>query len=161
LHETAAFYTKWLKDLALDQQDDGAVPFVIPNVLTRDTRKGASASAGWADAAVVIPWTVYVAYGDERILDEQYPSMKAWVDYMRRHAGQSYIWRDGFSFGDWLAFASNSPAYPGATTDVDLIQTAYFARSTALLARTAAVLGKTDDARQYSELEQRILEAFR
>src|SRR5207249_10335911 len=68
-HDTAAFYTKWLKDVALDQQDDGAVPFVIPNVLSHETRKGAAASAGWADVAVIVPWVVYQSYGDKRILE--------------------------------------------------------------------------------------------
>jgi alpha-L-rhamnosidase len=158
--DTAGFYTKWLKDMALDQQDDGAVPFVIPNVLTHDTRKGASASAGWADVAVVLPWTVYQAFGDKRILEEQYPSMKAWVEWMRRQAGPSYIWSKGFSFGDWLAFATTNADYPGATTDKDLIQTAYFAHSTALLAKTADALGKKEDAAEYSELGEKIKAAF-
>jgi len=161
LHETTGFYTKWLRDLALDQEDDGAVPYVIPNALSHQTRKGQSASAGWADSSVVIPWTVYQAYGDQRILREQYPSMKAWVEYMRRQAGDRYIWSNGFSFGDWLAFATTRADYPGATTDKDLIQTAYFARSTELLAKTAEVLGNTSDAREYAGLEQKILAAFR
>ncbi len=159
-HDSAGFYSKWLKDLALDQEDDGAVPFVIPNILSHETRKGESASAGWADASVVVPWTVYQAYGDKRILEEQYPSMKAWVEYMRRQAGQSYIWNTGFTFGDWLAFATTDADYPGATTDKDLIQTAYFARSTELLARTAQVLGRKEDAAEYTELEEKIRNAF-
>jgi alpha-L-rhamnosidase len=159
-HNTAPFYTKWLKDLALDQEDDGAVPFVIPNVLSHETRKGAAAAAGWADAAVVVPWTLYQAYGDKRILEEQYPSMKAWVEYMRRQAGEKYIWSSGFSFGDWLAFATTNSDYPGATTDKDFIQTAYFARSTALLAKTADVLGKKKDAAEYAALEEKIKSAF-
>ena len=159
-HDTAAFYTKWLKDVALDQEDDGAVPFVIPNVLSHATRKGAAASAGWADVAVVLPWTVYLSYGDKRILEEQYASMKAWVEYMRRQAGEKYIWSKGFSFGDWLAFATTDADYPGATTDKDLIQTAYFARSTALLAKTALVLGKREDAADYASLEEKIKSAF-
>ena len=159
-HDSAGFYTKWLKDLALDQEDDGAVPFVIPNMLSHETRKGAAASAGWADAAVVVPWTVYQTYGDKRILEEQYPSMKAWVEYMRRQAGESYIWSSGFSFGDWLAFATTNPGYPGATTDKDLIQTAYFARSTELLEKTAQVLGKREDAAEYVGLEEKIRGAF-
>lgn len=158
--ETAGFYEKWLKDMALDQEDDGAVPYVIPNVLTHTTRKGAAASAGWADAAVVVPWTVYQAYGDTRALQEQYPSMKAWVEWMRRAAGDKYIWSNGFSFGDWLAFATTDSDYPGATTDKDFLQTAYFARSTDLLAKTAAVLGKKDDAAEYSALEEKIKAAF-
>ena len=159
-HDTAGFYTKWLKDVALDQEDDGAVPFVIPNVLSHDTRKGEAASAGWADVAVILPWTVYQAFGDKRILEEQYPSMKAWVEYMRRQAGESYLWKSGSSFGDWLAFATTRADYPGATTDKDLIQTAYFARSTALLAKTAKVLGKTEDAAEYESLEEKIKSAF-
>jgi len=159
-HDTAAFYTKWLKDVALDQEDDGAVPFVIPNVLTHETRKDAAASAGWADAAVVVPWTVYLSFGDKRVLEEQYPSMKAWVEYMRKQAGASYLWTSGFSFGDWLAFATTRSDYPGATTDKDLIQTAYFARSTELLAKTAQVLGKKEDAGENADLEQKIRGAF-
>ena len=158
--DTASFYTKWLKDVALDQEDDGAVPFVIPNVLTHDTRKGAAASAGWADVAVVLPWTMYQAFGDKRILDEQYPSMKAWVEYMRRQAGEKYIWSNGFSFGDWLAFATTNADYPGATTAKDFLQTAYFARSTELLAKTAEVLGKREDAGAYAALEEKIRAAF-
>jgi alpha-L-rhamnosidase len=158
--DTAAFYTKWLRDVALDQQDDGAVPFVIPNVLSHDTRKGASGSAGWADVAVVLPWTLYEAFGDKRILEEQYSSMKAWVEYMHHQSGEKLIWTSGFSFGDWLAFATNSAAYPGATTAMDYLQTAYFAHSTSLLARTAEILGKHDDAAHYSELAQQIRAAF-
>ena len=160
-HDTAAFYTKWLKDVALDQEDDGAVPFVIPNVSSHQTRKGAAASAGWADAAVIVPWVAYQSYGDTRILAEQYPSMKAWVEYMRRQADEKYIWNNGFSFGDWLAFATTNADYPGATTDKDLIQTAYFARSTALLAKTAGVLGKKEEAAEYAALEEKIVSAFR
>jgi alpha-L-rhamnosidase len=159
-HDSAAFYTKWLKDVALDQQDDGAVPFVIPNVLSHKTRKGESASAGWADVATVVPWTVYLSYGDRRILEQQYPSMKAWVEYMRKQAGDRYIWSNGFSFGDWLAFATTRSDYPGATTDKDLIQTAYFARSTDLLRRTAEVLGNTADATEYGDLLDHIRAAF-
>ena len=158
--DTEAFYTKWLRDVALDQEDDGAVPFVIPNVQTHDTRKGAAGAAGWADVAVVLPWTVYQAFGGKRILEEQYPSMKAWVEYIRRAAGDRYIWNSGFTFGDWLAFATTDADYPGATTDKDLIQTAYFARSTELLARTAEVLGKREDAAEYTALEVKIRAAF-
>lgn len=174
--ETVGFYEKWLKDLVLDQQDDGAVPHVIPNILSHKTRKGESASSGWADVSVVVPWNVYQAFGDKRVLEEQYPSMKAWVEYMRREAAKGaettgagkdagatkskYLYNTGFTFGDWLAFATTDSDYPGATTDKDFIQTAYFAHSTELLAKTAAVLGKTEEAAEYQELEEKIKAAF-
>jgi len=157
--DVAGFFTKWLGDVAADQQEDGAVPFVIPDVLSENGR-GASASAAWADAATIIPWTMYLSYGDTRLLERQYPSMKAWVEYMRRQAGEKALWNSGFHFGDWLAFATTASDYPGATTGKDLIATAFFAHSTDLLQRTAEVLGKKDEAAEYAALLPKIKEAF-
>jgi alpha-L-rhamnosidase len=158
--DVAGFFTKWLGDVAADQQADGAVPFVVPDVLS-EKGTGASASAAWADAATIIPWNMYLAYGDKHLLESQYPSMKAWVDYMRKQAGDKHLWATGFHFGDWLAYATTASDYPGATTGKDLIATAMYAHSTDLLRRTAEVLGKKDDAGEYGALLPRIKEAFR
>ncbi len=149
------FFTKWLKDLAVDQHEDGAVPHVIPNVL------GRGGAHGWQDAATIIPWTVYQYYGDIQILEEQYESMKALVEFMRNQAGDSYIWlpRDR-QFGDWLAYATTQSDYPGATTDKDLLANAYFYHSADLLARTAKILGKDEDAKDYLGLMKNIKTAF-
>ncbi|AHG93182.1 alpha-L-rhamnosidase (plasmid) [Gemmatirosa kalamazoonensis] len=157
--DVAGFFTKWLGDVALDQKPNGSVPFVVPDVLSKGQPTGGGAT-GWADVAVVVPWTMYQAYGDTRLLARQYPSMQRWVEYMRAQAGDSLLWKSGFHFGDWLAFASTSADYPGATTDKDLLATAYFAHSTDLLARSAAVLGKRDDAARYRALFERIRAAF-
>ena len=157
----AAFYTKWLADLAADQQPSGAVPHVIPNVLSLGAKQGASASAGWADAAVVVPWTMYLCYGDKRILEQQYDSMRAWVDYMANRAGKSCFWNTDATFGDWLAFNTTRSDYPGATTDKDLICQAYFAHSTDLLIRTAKVIDKNKDVEKYSRLLEKIKKVFR
>ncbi len=158
--DVAAFYTKWLRDVAADQKPTGAVPHVVPNVLGRRDPKANTASAGWADAAVVVPWTVYLCYGDTRILEQQYASMRMWVEYMSSRAGESCFWNNDFTFGDWLAFATTRSDYPGATTDKDFISQAYFARSTDLLQRTAAILGKKEDARKYADLLVRIKKVF-
>ena len=157
--DVAGFFTKWLKDVAADQLPNGSVPFVIPDVLSQPN-KPAAGSAGWADAAVIIPWTMYRMYGDTRVLEEQYPSMARWVEYMRERAGDDYIWSGDFHFGDWLAFATTRSDYPGATTGKDLIATAFYAHSTDLLARIARVLGKTEDAAKYEQLLARIKEAW-
>ena len=159
--DVAAFYTKWLADVAADQKPSGAVPHVIPDVLALGKPEGQSASAGWADAAVVVPWTMYLCYGDERILEEQYSSMKGWVDYMAERAGESYFWNNDFTFGDWLSFNTNRSDYPGATTDKDLICQAYFIRSTELLVRTAKVLGKRGDVAKYGNMLEKIRKVFR
>jgi len=158
-HDVAAFYTKWLEDLEADQKDNGSVPHVIPDVLTYRKEQGGG-SAGWADAATIVPLTVYDYYGDERILAEQYKSMKAWVDYMAMKAGDSYFWNTDFTFGDWLAFNTNRSDYPGATTDKDLITQAFFALSTSNLIKAAKVLDKTEDVKTYSDLLENIKKVF-
>ena len=157
--DVAGFFTKWLKDVAADQYDTGSVPFVVPDVLSKPG-KPAAGSAAWGDVAVIIPWNMYLVYGDTRILEQQYHSMSRWVGYERTRAGDDFIWDGDFHFGDWLAFATTRSDYPGATTGKDLIATAMFAHSTDLLARTARVLGKTDDATKYDALLGNVKKAF-
>jgi alpha-L-rhamnosidase len=152
--DVAGFFTKWLGDLAADQLEDGRIPHVVPDVI------GGFGSAAWADAGVIIPWTLYLHYADRRILERQYASMKAWVDYVTRTAGDNHLWNSGFHYGDWLAYNTTRSDYPGATTDKDLIATALFAYSTQLLGRTAEVLGKNEDTEHCRRLLANIREAF-
>ncbi len=153
--DVAGFYTKWTKDLAADQLPDGKVPHVIPDVL-----KGGGGSTAWADAALIVPWTTYLVYADKRILEEQYPSMVAWVGFMQKQAGDDNLWTGGTHFGDWLAFASNRSDYTGATTEKDLIATAYYKYSSGLLAEIAKILGKDADAEKYAALSENVKKAF-
>ena len=156
--DVAGFFAKWLADLAADQDTSGIVPWVIPNPFMDSVHFGGT--AGWSDAAVIIPWTMYQVYGDRGLLERQYPSMRAWVDYMHRRAGPDVIWRPGWQFGDWLALHSDDPSYPGATTSTDLIATAYLAHSTDLVARAETVLGKADEAARYQSRFRTIHDAF-
>lgn len=158
--DVAGFFTKWLADLAADQYEDGRVPHVIPNVLTGRDGSRPGGSAAWGDAAVIIPWTMYLTYGDTRILERQYSSMAAWVAFEQGRAGDDLIWDGDPHFGDWLAFATTNADYPGATTGKDLIATAFFAHSAHLMAQTATVLGKTADADSYRALAERVKAAF-
>jgi len=160
--DVAAFFTKWLKDVALDQKADGAVPDVIPDVLNRQDAKTAAPSAGWGDVAVIVPWTMYQVYGDREFLENQYPSMKAWVEYIRKKSGDTYIWKGGSKYGDWLFYHPpvNNHSEPDGFTEHDFISTAFFAYSADLLARTARELGKTDDERTYTELYNKIKNVF-
>jgi alpha-L-rhamnosidase len=150
------FFSKWLNDLTLDQTPSGAVPFVIPNVLGDD----ANASAGWADVATIVPWNLYLAYGDRRVLEQQYGSMKAWVDYMHGKS-KNDLWNSGFHFGDWLFYRPlDDNDGRSAVTDKYLIAQCFYAHSTQLLINAARVLGKTDDINIYSLLLRKIKEAF-
>ena len=154
-YDVAPFFTKWMADVAADQLPNGRIPDVIP-----DVRSGRGTSTAWGDVAVVVPWTIYQAYGDKRILENQYASMKGWIEYMHFRAGDDNLWTDDDHFGDWLAFASTDSDYPGATTDKDLIATGYYAWSTNLLAHTASILGKNEDAAKYRDLTHKIKDAF-
>ena len=157
--DVSGFFAKWLGDVAADQLPNGAVPFVVPNVLAK-MGPGAAGSTGWADVATIAPWTMFRAYGDTSFLVRQYPSMRAWVEYGRAQAGETYIWSKGFHFGDWLAFATTDPDYPGATTEKDLIATAYLAHSADIVSRAAEVLGKREDAARYRALFENVRAAF-
>jgi alpha-L-rhamnosidase len=117
-------------------------------------------SAGWADAATIVPWTMYLAYGDKRILEQQYNSMKAWVGYMEK-SSKDHLWNTGFHFGDWLfyrPFDDNDGR--SAVTDKYLIAQCFFAHSTQLVISTAKILDKKEDIEKYSGLLQNVKDAF-
>jgi alpha-L-rhamnosidase len=204
LMQTASFLSKWLRDLAAEQLADGQVANIVPSQerarpgtvlrvpwITRAVPypgKSFPGSAGWGDAAVIVPWTLYECYGDQRVLEEQYASMKVWVEFMRKQAKKQpwfwrisplswskkekrpyepYLWETGFQFGEWLepdeSFGPKMAIgiLKRLLFSAPLMATAYFARSTHLLAETARVLGKDDDAREYEALSRRITEAYR
>ena len=146
------FFTKWLADLAANQREDGAVGHVIPNVLHQ------SGSAAWDDAATICPWAVYLAYGDPNILRAQFASMKKWVDYITAHTTTKDLWTGGEHYGDWLGLDAPSGSYKGSSRE-DLIASAFYAHSTALVIKAGRVLGQ--DISAYEALYKRIVRAFR
>jgi alpha-L-rhamnosidase len=154
------FFTKWMKDVAADQYTSGSVPFVIPNVLSRSHTDGPGASTGWADVSTIIPWNMYLAYGDKRILENQYASMKAWVDYMQ-HQSKNDLWNSGFHFGDWLFYSVNDDTDgSSAITNKYLIAQCFYAGSTQLLINAAKILGKQEDVNYYTALLAKIKNAY-
>jgi len=155
--DVAAFFTKWRQDLEDAQSEAGAYPPVVPN-----TGLGGDGGPAWADAGIICPWTIYLCYGDRRILEEHYDSMARFIAYLEatsRDGIRTYEGYEGFhGFGDWLAIDAPTPGE--APTPRSLIGTAYFAYSTALLARIARVLGREDDAARYESLRETVREAF-
>ncbi|WP_159881491.1 alpha-L-rhamnosidase [Paenibacillus puerhi] len=163
-YHVGPFFTKWLRDLKADQRETGSVPFVIPNALENyiSTMWGDETytSSAWGDAATVCPWTMYLCYGDARLLAEQFESMKSWVEFIRTQGDDPHLWNTGFHFGDWLALDAHEGSYFGATPG-ELVATAYYALSTRILRDAAIVLGKEDEAKRYTELLTGIITAFR
>ena len=165
LMHTRNFFAKWLRDLKHDQTPEGGVPHVVPDILTGHCANdinlaegGTHSAAAWADAAVINPWTMYLMYGDTRILEQQYESMKAWIEFMVAHS-ENHIWRYKLQFGDWVALDAKEGSYFGATP-VDLVSTAYFAHSTRLFSLAAKALGRTEDYLKYHALQQQIVQHF-
>ena len=160
--DVAGFFTKWLRDLAADQLPNGIVPNVVPNVMGRAAPSPfeVGGSSAWGDAGVIVPWTIYLAYGDRRILEEQYVSMSAWVNFIREQAGEKYLWDSGFHFGDWLDYRGLGGMEAVPATDRELVATAFYAYSTHLLMNTAQVLGKTDDAARLADQLAKVKAAF-
>ncbi len=154
-YESFSFLSKWLRDLKADQLENGSVPYVIPDVHYKN------GSTGWGDAATIVPWTLYLKYGDKRILERQYSSMKAWVSYLSNLAGDDFLLQEGFHFGDWMFFIHpwENDIRTGYT-DKDFFATAFFARSTYLTAKTAEVLGDVEEQKQMEEQFEKIKKAF-
>jgi alpha-L-rhamnosidase len=147
----------WLRDLSAEQKSYGSVPNFVPWI---ECGFPPNPAAAWGDAAVILPWTLYERYGDTAILDAQYESMKAWVDQVASLSSPNGLWNEGFQLGDWLDPAAPPDDPAASRTDKYLVSTAYRAHSTRLLAKTAVLLGKTDDAAKYAEMARTVVSAF-
>jgi alpha-L-rhamnosidase len=182
LYDVAGFSTKWLRDVAADQWPDGTVANVSPSPRT-EGREGPIAflngSAGWGDAAVIVPWELYRAYGDVQILDELWPTMVGWLDRAERMAREQrhpdrvarrpepapheqFLWDTGFHWGEWLE-PGNGPGDFEEFTRADKgdVATAFFAHSAGLMARIARLTGRDDDAVRYADLAEDVRAAWR
>ena len=150
--DSERFFIKWLRDLRADQRPNGALGSVIPDYLPNDTP-----SAGWSDAAVICPWVIYQQYANRAMLEEQFKSMKKWVDYVSASTKQKYLWTGESHFGDWLGLDAKKGSYKGASRD-DFIASAFYYYSVSLLIKAGTVLGKNMD--EYTELQKNIFNKF-
>jgi len=158
LKDCYAFYAKYLYDMAKEQTAlDGKVPDVVPSCGVE------SAASVWGDAACIIPWNLYVFYGDKSILEDQFASMKAWVDYIRRVDGDNHGWRYVFHYGDWLALdnpiGGAEQVFGG--TDEEFIANLYYAVSAGLVAKAAGVLGLVQEEEEYRLLSEEQFEVVK
>jgi alpha-L-rhamnosidase len=141
--DVSAFFDKWMVDVDDGQSARGDFAKCSPRI--------ADNSAGWpvwADAGVIIPWVMYISYGDTAFLADNYPHMARWVDYCAQ-SSPGLLLTGGV--GDHLA---------PRPTPINLVDTAYFANSARIVARAATVLGKSDDAARYGKLHDDIVAAF-
>ncbi|MCX4305674.1 MAG: family 78 glycoside hydrolase catalytic domain [Acetatifactor sp.] len=151
LKDTYAFYAKYLYDMAREQSAlNGRVPDVVPSCGVE------SCACVWGDASCIIPWNLYLFYGDKSILEDQFESMSSWVDYIGRVDGDNHGWRDVFHYGDWLALDNprGGAEQTLGATDEGFIANIYYAASAGIVARAAKILGKTREAENYQRLSE-------
>ncbi len=137
--DCAAFYTKYAADMLEEQEKArGCVPYVVP--FARHSFEGGA--VGWADAATVIPWTLWLHYGDKSLLRRMLPNMRAWVEWVASQEDWPSVCRH---FGDWLALdrPEGSTERVGRT-DVPFLCLCYAFYSASLTAKAAAVLGERE-----------------
>lgn len=149
LSDAYAFYGKYLYDMYTEQQENGGkVPDVIPAFGEETT------AAVWGDAACILPWNLYLFYGDKSILRAQYESMRDWVEYIRSVDGDDAGWGRAFQYGDWLALdhPGNRTGEVRGGTDEEFIAGVYYAASAELTAKAAEELSLAEDAEKYRAL---------
>jgi alpha-L-rhamnosidase len=165
LYDADAFLRDWLRDLAAEQgAHDGIVPLVVPDVLKYETEPSAFPDPGtiaiWGDAAVWVPWALWQAYGDRGVLEDQYASMAAHARRVESLLSPSGLWDAGLQLGDWL----DPQAPPGepfkAQADSHVVATACCYRTACIVADTAELLGRADDAGHFRQLARRVRAAF-
>lgn len=190
--QTAPFFVRWLKDLEADQRPDGKVTNLVPDTFPKgeDGSPGffgrLDGSAGWGDAAAIVPWTLYERYGDLGALEQQYESMRAWVEYeisrAREHhwtrrlqpahhrdravrERRKYLWDTNYHWGEWLEPGKSlagilGDILHGLILSRPLVASAYLSHSVEIMARTARLLGKEADAERYEDLHTKIKRAY-
>ena len=105
-YDVERFFRKWLRDLRADQRPDGGVGSVIPDVLPGD-----QPAAAWGDAAAIVPWEIYQAYGCLDLLADQFDSMVRWVRAIPGYTKTPDLWTDWPQFADWLGLDAPEGSY--------------------------------------------------
>lgn len=153
---SALFFTKWLRDVALESSEETGVPQICPNIVS-----GSIGTSIWSDCATVIPWNLYTMYGDTGILKNQYSNMKLWVDWIYKCCGDDVLWMNGFQRGDWLALDSDESLHlMSGGTDKNLVANVFYAYSTRIVRDAAQVLGMGKERNKYDKRFKKIVEAI-
>lgn len=161
------FLSKWLNCLRAEQTSDGYVGDTVPDAVHEEGTRYAdddpayiynNAHAGWGDAAIICPWTVYQAYGNEEILRRQYDSMRKWLDYIANQTEEPDLWIGGYQYGDWLGLDGGEDSYKGGSRD-GFVASAFYAYSTGLFVKIGKLLG--EDVSAYEASYERIVKKLR
>ncbi len=161
--DVAAFFTKWMIDVEDAQTPDGIFPDTAPRLREDENfvgLDGLGGAAGWADAGVIVPWTIWRVYNDQRIIERHYDAMVAWLDYIERTNPDGVRRNElGNNYGDWLCVPSDT-TFRTQSPMKTLLATAYWADDAAKLSRMAQEIGRKEDAERFGAVFERVRAAF-
>jgi alpha-L-rhamnosidase len=157
LYDVRGVLGSWLRDLGIEQQQKGFVPWVVPDILSTPS----SPTALWSDTAVSLPWVLYREHGDQQILTDAYESMTTFIRDVAGRLDEHGLWSTGFQYGDWLDPDAPIDNPAGGKTDRHLVASAYLCKTSKEMAQTAHILGRTDDALEFDALANLVRNAFR
>ena len=143
--DTERFYKKWMSDIAAEIDMYGKIGMIVPNCFG-----GTTSAEAWSDAAIIVPWQVYMTYGDKDLLERQLASMTTFMET---------VLKEGYNhhFGDWLGIDAPAGSYTGSTR-AELIAEAFLAYDLELLAKAYEVLGR--DGSRYRVLHEEAKNKF-
>jgi alpha-L-rhamnosidase len=161
--DVAAFFTKWMTDIADAQTPDGIFPDTAPRLREGENFVGLGnlgGAAGWADAGIIVPWTIWRVYGDRRIIERHWPAMTRWLDWIERHNPSGLRVNElANNYGDWLCIPSDT-TFGTHSPMKNLLATAYWAGDAAKMARMARELGREAEAQRFQAMFEKVRGAF-
>jgi alpha-L-rhamnosidase len=165
LYDVKDFLQDWLLDLTAEQKaQNGLVPFIVPDILKYENRPehfpAPQSTALWSEAAVWVPWALWEAYGDAKVLHRQFDSMAAHTRRVEGLLSETDLWDTGFQFGDWLDPDAPPENPAAAKADKGVVATACLYRTASLTAQAAAIVGRPADAKHFQALADRVKRAF-
>lgn len=164
LYDIQGFLASWLADVRNEQVKWGTVPFYVPYLPIRSWADP-HAIAIWGDAAVSVPWALYMDSGDVGLLERSYPLVGAWTNQVAGYLSDDGVWdrKPGFplgQLGDWLDPSAPLEDPTKAVTQKELVATAFFARSCWQSIKIARAIGRIDDEANYQTLYDKIVAGY-
>ncbi|HPF03914.1 MAG TPA: family 78 glycoside hydrolase catalytic domain, partial [Bacteroidales bacterium] len=145
-YDAITIYEKWLADHQDEQLPNGVLPAIIP---TSGWGYHWANGPDWTSTIALIPWNIYLFYGDSRLLESCYDNIRSYVDYIESISPMGLT---DWGLGDWVPVKSVTPK--------EFTSTAYYFTDVTILAKAASLLGKESDADKYSQLAEKIRDAF-
>lgn len=174
--DATALLKRWLESVRDEQRTDGQIQDYAPAPKEFYTSSpqftGTYSSAGWGDAIIMLPWTIYMTNGDKSVLKENYLAMQKWHSFAVQSAAEGkdnnssqYIWDTKFHYGDWMfpSYMLGKDALgpmETAKATKDIVATAFLSYTSQLLSQIARILGDKESAQHYQNYAENVAIAF-